>query len=89
MKSIESAGADKVMRSPKSPADYDWSKHFPAYVDEAAVDDDSTPKPLTKDVDIIDVGCGFGGLLMALSPKLPDQLLLGPSRSPLLLKYQV
>lgn len=41
------------------------------------MDDDSTPKPLNKDVEVIDVGCGFGGLLMALSPKLPDQLLLG------------
>ena len=26
-------------------------------------------------VRFLDVGCGFGGLLMALSPKFPDKLL--------------
>ena len=80
--------ADEVLRSPKSPTDFDWSAMYPAYVDEAAVDDNDEhslrPKPLTKNVEVIDVGCGFGGLLMALSPKLPDQIILGTPHPALL-----
>jgi hypothetical protein len=34
-------------------------------------------KKLTKDVEVADIGCGFGGLLVALAPKLPDTLMLG------------
>lgn len=34
---------------------------------------------LTKDVSIVDIGCGFGGLLVALAPKLTDELMLGKS----------
>ena len=34
---------------------------------------------LTKDVTVADIGCGFGGLLVALAPKLPDTLMLGDS----------
>lgn len=34
-------------------------------------------KRLTKDVEVADIGCGFGGLLMALSPSMPDTLCLG------------
>jgi tRNA G46 methylase TrmB len=32
---------------------------------------------LTQDVEVADIGCGFGGLLVALAPKLPNTLLLG------------
>ena len=32
---------------------------------------------LTKDVEVADIGCGFGGLLVALAPKLPNTLMLG------------
>lgn len=35
------------------------------------------PKPLTKPITVADVGCGFGGLLVALSPLLPDDLIIG------------
>ncbi|KAJ9151306.1 tRNA (guanine-N(7)-)-methyltransferase [Pleurostoma richardsiae] len=37
----------------------------------------SRPKRLRKDVEVADIGCGFGGLLMALSPVMPDTLMLG------------
>lgn len=37
----------------------------------------TTPKKLTKDVEVADIGCGFGGLLMALAPAMPDTLCLG------------
>lgn len=35
------------------------------------------PRRLTKDVEVADIGCGFGGLLVALAPALPDTLMLG------------
>ncbi|KAF1956415.1 putative methyltransferase [Byssothecium circinans] len=34
-------------------------------------------KRISKDVEIADIGCGFGGLLFALAPKFPDTLMLG------------
>lgn len=37
----------------------------------------SNIKPLMKPVTVADIGCGFGGLLIALSPLLPDDLILG------------
>lgn len=65
----------------------DWSSYYPAYVapspakDEGddAMDTESSDKPrlLTKDVEIADIGCGFGGLTVALAPHFPDQLILG------------
>lgn len=36
-------------------------------------------KRLSKRVTVADVGCGFGGLLVALSTILPDELILGRS----------
>lgn len=91
----------------------DWASLYPAYAvepseDEAAAMQTDQPgqeeNPLTKrgiskEVEVADIGCGFGGLLFALSPKLPDTLLLGrliffslsifhsPSAYPLSTKY--
>lgn len=39
-------------------------------------------KTLSKRVTVADVGCGFGGLLVALSTILPDELILGAQRPP-------
>ena len=55
----------------------DWSVYFPHYVQDEAAEDATKPRPLRKDVEIVDIGCGFGGLLVALAPKLPDTLVLG------------
>ena len=50
---------------PIKPLDMDWTDHyFPA-----------APKGSTPT--ILDIGCGFGGLTMALAPLLPDKLILG------------
>lgn len=46
----------------------DWSVHYPKYF-----------PPGEKKVEWADVGCGFGGLLMALAPQFPDTLMLGES----------
>jgi len=55
----------------------DWASLYPAY---AVKDGDSglTGK-ISKSVQVADIGCGFGGLLMALSPVIPDTLMLGQS----------
>ena len=66
----------------------DWTTHYPAFVKETSDDrhsvhsdgipETSTPsQAMTKQVEIADIGCGFGGLLFALSPKMPETLILG------------
>ena len=35
------------------------------------------PKKMKKQVEVADIGCGFGGLLFSLSTALPDTLILG------------
>jgi tRNA (guanine-N7-)-methyltransferase len=34
-------------------------------------------RKMNRQVEVADIGCGFGGLLVALAPRLPDKLLLG------------
>lgn len=61
-----------------------WSQHYPAYVATSSdhIEQDQTltttthPK-MSQQVEVADIGCGFGGLLFALAPKLPNTLLLG------------
>lgn len=42
-----------------------WDVHYPAFADSG------------KTPEFADVGCGFGGLLIALAPLFPDTLMLG------------
>jgi tRNA (guanine-N7-)-methyltransferase len=65
----------------------DWSSYYPAFVtapEEVQAAQRSKmdieigcSRQLRKNVEVADVGCGFGGLLVALAPVLPDTLLLG------------
>lgn len=72
----------------------DWASLYPTYavkhpsqaakeaVDESEPgyeEDQTKTKAISKDVEIADIGCGFGGLLFALAPKFPDTLVLGES----------
>jgi len=52
---------------PASPDQYDWASHYPAFAGSG-----KTPA-------FADIGCGFGGLLIALAPLFPDTLMLGHS----------
>ena len=64
-----------------------WAEHYAALVEQTNHEDKSdpnktsqnggTPPDRTKQVEIADIGCGYGGLIFALSPKLPDKLILG------------
>jgi tRNA (guanine-N7-)-methyltransferase len=68
-----------IVCSPVSPSHMDWTAYYPAFrsPDPVVIQDASPPPKITKDVEVADIGCGFGGLLVALAPKLPDTLLLG------------
>jgi tRNA (guanine-N7-)-methyltransferase len=64
----------------------DWSSHYPHYVDPAAQESSGGPRKLTKEVEIADIGCGFGGLLIALSTFYPNTLILGMPTSCLVIR---
>lgn len=56
----------------------DWSSHYPAFVDSDPTKTTlSGARKLTKDVEVVDIGCGFGGLMIGLAPLLPDTLMVG------------
>lgn len=46
-----------------------WAKYYPQKFDSQ-----SNKKAV---VEFADIGCGYGGLLVTLSPMFPDQLILG------------
>lgn len=54
------------LNSPLKPEDMDWSKYYPN-------------KYNTEEncVEFLDVGCGYGGLLITLGEMYPDTLMLG------------
>lgn len=72
----------------------DWATLYPAYAvksegkettkiepESHGANEEEQPsiKSMSKNVEIADIGCGFGGLLFALAPKFPDTLILGTS----------
>ncbi|XP_045785419.1 tRNA (guanine-N(7)-)-methyltransferase [Maniola jurtina] len=58
--------ADHCFEYPAHPDDYDWSNLYPVL---------KTDK--SKRVEFLDVGCGYGGLLVTLSPMFPENIMLG------------
>ncbi|KAK3692480.1 methyltransferase related protein [Podospora appendiculata] len=85
--------SDHQLIYPPSPDHMDWSSLYPDYVvpeedapaedqDASAKEDetylaDKLPRRLTQDIEVADIGCGFGGLLIALAPVMPQTLILG------------
>ncbi|KAL3269182.1 hypothetical protein HHI36_008265 [Cryptolaemus montrouzieri] len=45
-----------------------WSVHYPGVLEDESC---------AKKVEFLDVGCGYGGLLVTLSPMFPENLILG------------
>ncbi|QLG73982.1 hypothetical protein HG535_0F04940 [Zygotorulaspora mrakii] len=62
--------SDHQLEYPLSPEEMDWSKLYPEFKDPTTGD-------MTKKVTVADIGCGFGGLMVDLSPEFPDDLILG------------
>uniref|UniRef100_A0A8C5HKW1 tRNA (guanine-N(7)-)-methyltransferase n=1 Tax=Gouania willdenowi TaxID=441366 RepID=A0A8C5HKW1_GOUWI len=56
---------------PVAPEEMDWSQLYPEFISKERSDADS-PR-----VEFADIGCGYGGLLVELSPLFPDKLMLG------------
>ncbi|CAK0784917.1 hypothetical protein CVIRNUC_008122 [Coccomyxa viridis] len=78
---------------PAHPDEYDWSRHYPAFYARQGTDGASehisvpveaqpsnvpaSVQTQQPEVKFVDVGCGFGGLLVKLAPLYPDTLMLG------------
>ncbi|KAM9813226.1 tRNA (guanine-N(7)-)-methyltransferase [Neosynchiropus ocellatus] len=56
---------------PVCPDEMDWLKLYPEFFANFP-DEKGTPQ-----VEFADIGCGYGGLLVELSPLFPDKLMLG------------
>ncbi|KAH9907478.1 PXA domain-containing protein [Xylariomycetidae sp. FL2044] len=71
--------SDHRLTYPPTPADMDWSSYFPSFpaIEPTPARTKPSPTQLTKDVEVVDIGCGFGGLLVALAPTMPDTLIVG------------
>jgi tRNA (guanine-N7-)-methyltransferase len=57
---------------PRCPEQMNWAKHYPEY----AIAGDPYGQ-ISQQVEFADIGCGYGGLLIALSKLFPDKLALG------------
>lgn len=62
--------SDHQLDYPSCPEEMDWAKLYPHFYDQ------ETGK-MTKQVTVADIGCGFGGLMVDLSPEFPEDLILG------------
>ncbi|RUS23119.1 hypothetical protein BC937DRAFT_92209 [Endogone sp. FLAS-F59071] len=79
-----------LLHHPAHPSLYDWSRHYPDFFPSRQGDADGnketsgsadvamsdTARP-SKKVEFADIGCGYGGLLIALAPLFPQTLMLG------------
>ncbi|KAK6191676.1 hypothetical protein SNE40_003301 [Patella caerulea] len=67
--------SDHNLDYPIKPDEMDWSTYFPDYCKPPS---DTNDKTVVKhQVEFADIGCGYGGLLVKLSPLFPDTLMLG------------
>lgn len=76
--------ADHTFQYPVRPEEMEWAEYYPEYFEplplESSHDDikDLTEvKKQEHQVEFADIGCGYGGLLVALSPLFPNTLMLG------------
>lgn len=60
---------DHNFKYPVRPQDMDWSIIYPEYINDTAEN--------KSKVEVLDIGCGYGGLLITLSPLFPNTLMLG------------
>ncbi|XP_053157980.1 tRNA (guanine-N(7)-)-methyltransferase [Hemicordylus capensis] len=76
--------ADHTLRYPAKPEEMDWSELYPEFFAPLTKDNrhddpkdaEERAKPASQ-VELADIGCGYGGLLVALSPLFPNTLMLG------------
>ncbi|MGH0178453.1 UNVERIFIED_CONTAM: hypothetical protein FKN15_077826 [Acipenser sinensis] len=69
--------------SPVKPEKMDWFQHYPEFFKPLAESGNHEKKDSQEEtrqgpmVEFADIGCGYGGLLVELSPLFPDRLMLG------------
>lgn len=63
--------------SPANPEQMDWSKLYPKVFADYAEAKKANPELAPPQVQMADVGCGYGGLSIALSRLFPTRLILG------------
>jgi tRNA (guanine-N7-)-methyltransferase len=68
---------------PIDPTRMKWDSFYPAF----ASSETRSGLVENKQVDVVDVGCGFGGLLLGLAPVLPSSLILGLEIRPRVTEY--
>jgi len=61
---------------PLKPDEMDWSLYFPYYAKDSIKNNKNKDNRFPL-VNFVDVGCGFGGLTIALSTLFPDKITLG------------
>ncbi|KAE8745837.1 hypothetical protein FOCC_FOCC007356 [Frankliniella occidentalis] len=67
--------ADHCFDYPICPSEMDWSELYPSVFSKTSSDESNTKSD--KKVEFADVGCGYGGLLVTLSPMFPESLMVG------------
>ncbi|XP_026996492.1 tRNA (guanine-N(7)-)-methyltransferase isoform X2 [Tachysurus fulvidraco] len=67
--------ADHTFDYPVCPEQMDWSQLYPEYFSSDREQMESQGR--STQVEFADIGCGYGGLLVELSPLFPDRLILG------------
>ncbi|XP_051153092.1 tRNA (guanine-N(7)-)-methyltransferase [Leptopilina boulardi] len=67
--------ADHCIEYPVNPDAMNWSELYSTFAETN--DKESEIKKMTKQVEFADIGCGYGGLLITLSPMFPDNLIVG------------
>lgn len=65
--------ADHNLEYPLTPSLMNWAPFYPAFLGETQ----SSSKEKQHKVEFADIGCGYGGLLVDLSPLFPETLMLG------------
>ncbi|XP_071399214.1 tRNA (guanine-N(7)-)-methyltransferase [Centroberyx affinis] len=63
--------ADHTFEYPVCPEEMDWSQLYPHFFTGSQSETEASQ------VEFADIGCGYGGLLVELSPLFPDKLILG------------
>ena len=62
--------SDHGLEYPLSPEHMDWREFYPEFYDEEK-------KQMLAKVEVVDIGCGYGGLLIQLAQEIKDKLILG------------
>ncbi|KAI4899087.1 hypothetical protein NFI96_022011 [Prochilodus magdalenae] len=69
--------ADHTFEYPVCPEEMDWSQLYPQYFSPPQGEGGTESEKGQAQVEFADIGCGYGGLLVELSPLFPDRLILG------------